>query len=75
MLKVIAAGVLSTGLIAGMAGMASASQAKPSPDSSCSKPGTHAVYYTPKTHKRDLLTCTRIHSGKHYKDIWKITGH
>lgn len=75
MIKLIATATVSAGLIAGMAGMASASQAHPSPSSSCSKPGTHATYYTPKTHKRDLLTCTRITSGKHYKDEWKITGH
>lgn len=62
-------------LAIGGAGLANASQAHPSPDSSCSKPGTHATYYTPKLHHRDLLTCERFYSGKHYKDEWKITGH
>ena len=62
-------------LLAGLAGGAQASQAHPSPDSSCSKPGSHAVYYTPVRHQRDLLTCTRITSGGHYRDLWKITGH
>ncbi len=74
-----AAGMLGTLVIAGPLalgiGQAQASQAHPSPDSSCSKPGTKAVYYTPVKHKRDLLTCTRIYSGTHYRDLWKITGH
>jgi hypothetical protein len=73
--KLIAAIAISLGMSAGIASIASASQAHPSPGSSCSKPGSHAVYYTPKTHKRDKLTCKRIHSGTHYRDKWFITGH
>jgi hypothetical protein len=70
---IIAAGVIAA-MLAGT-GPAFASQAHPKPSSSCSRPGTTAVYYTPKTHHRDILRCERVHKGSHYRDLWKIIGH
>lgn len=59
----------------GVAGIAQASQAHPSPSSSCSILGSKAVYYTPKLHHRDLLTCQWHTTRSGTRKLWVITGH